>query len=297
MESYPDNRQPDIEKANMQSVFLTSNFKLWVVAFIFFLTFFHLFTSLAFPNSRILPEKLVLTVVLGLIAYLWTQEIRDRERLQAMNEQLIIAHRKLQDAEVNTISSLVLFEEAKDPYIRGHSNRVTMFSLAMAEALELSASTKETIRRASMLHDLGKISIKDSILLKPGPLTDAEWDIVKRHPQIALDILDPLKFLYLEKRIILYHHERIDGKGYPAGLKDKEIPFESRIIAVADTFDAMNTARIYREPCSKEFILSELKKVSGTQLDSQFVDVFLGLIDKNPQFWERTLGTPEFPVS
>jgi len=273
---------------DIDSPFLSSTFKVWIVGLIFFMVFMHLFALIVLPGVKIISDKFILGLALVLIGYLWTQELRDRYRLQEMNQTLIDAQRKLEEAEIDTITSLILMEEAKDPYVHGHSGRVSKFSVAMAEALNYSQDTKETIRRAALLHDMGKLIISDDVLLKPVKLNDEEWDVIKQHPQKAVDILEPLRFLHLEKKIILHHHERVDGQGYPKGLKEQEIPLESRIIAIADTFDAMNSTRIYREPCSKEYILTELRKVAGTQLDADLITVFLRLLEENPWFWERT---------
>lgn len=281
---------PGPQKYNVQDIhrpFLSQSFKVWLAGLIFILVFFQLFNALAFPQVVILSGEWSLAIVMVLIGYLWTQELRDRYRLQQMNSELITTQEKLEIAEVDTITSLILMEEAKDPYVHGHSSRVAKFSLAIAQSLHFSKDTLEVIRRASQLHDLGKLVISDNVLLKPGKLTPQEWALVRRHPQIAVDILNPLKFLYLEKKIILHHHERIDGTGYPARLKGKDIPLESRIIAVADTFDAMNSNRIYREPCTKDFIVQELNCVAGTQLDSSLVTSFLSVLNAHPDFWLR----------
>ena len=128
----------------------------------------------------------------------------------------------------------------------------------------------------------------DEILKKPDKLNDEEWKIMKRHPQGSIDILEPLEFLSQEKEIILHHHERYDGGGYPSGLKGEDIPLGARIMAVADTFDAMNSERPYRKSLPEEVIISELKRVSGSQLDSAIVSIFLNLLKKKPDLWERS---------
>lgn len=268
--------------------YLSANFKIWLVGFIFFLIFFYCFTIYVNPRAEVLSNGLILGTVLALVSYLWSQEVRDRDRLRAMNDDLIQIHKKLQDAEIATIASLIRVEEAKDIMARGHSERVAKLSVAMAEAKGFSENTKEMIRRAAILHDVGKLAIPDSILQKPGKLTDEEWEPIRKHPQMAVEILEPLKFLTLEKKVILHHHERIDGAGYPTGLKGAEIPLESRIIAVADTFDAMNSSRMYRENFSKEHIISELRRVANSQLEASLVELFLRLLEHNPGFWERT---------
>ncbi len=267
--------------------FLSGTFKLWIVAIIFIAIGLHLYAIKAYPQAIIISSEIILGIVLALVAYLWVQELRDRYRLQALNKALVSAQKQLQQAEIDTITVLILTEEAKDSYVRGHTKRVARYSLAIATAMGFSKEDQDVIERAGILHDLGKIGISDSILKKPGKLNDEEWKIMKSHPQRGLEILKPLKFLPVEKEIILHHHERYAGGGYPDGIKGEAIPIGARIMAVADTFDAMNSARSYRKPLSKEAILSELKKVSGGQLDPSAVSIFLDLLGKNPYFWER----------
>ncbi len=267
--------------------FLSNTFKLWIVAIIFLIVFLHLYATMAYPKAVIVSSEIILGTVLALIAYLWVQELRDRYRLQSLNEALIVAQKKLQEAEIDTIAVLILTEEAKDPYVRGHTKRVSQYALAIAKAMGLPEEDQKIIERAGILHDLGKIGIVDNILNKPGKLNDEEWKIMKGHPQRGLEIIEPLKFLPVEKEIVLHHHERYAGGGYPEGIKGEEISMGARIMAVADTFDAMNSARPYRKPISKDTILAELEKVSGTQLDPTVVKVFLELLQKNPRFWER----------
>ncbi len=275
------------EKNGKGRAFLSDTFKLWIVAIIFLIVFFHLYAVVVYPNAVIISSEIILGTVLALIAYLWVQELRDRYRLQSLNEALIVAQKRLQEAEIDTIAVLILTEEAKDTYVRGHTKRVSQYALAIAKAMGFSQEEQKIVERAGILHDLGKISIGDSILNKPGKLNDEEWKIMKGHPQRGLEILEPLKFLPVEKEIILHHHERYAGGGYPEGIKGEEISPGARIMAVADTFDAMNSARPYRKPLSKDTILAELEKVSGTQLDPRVVKVFLELLQVNPSFWER----------
>ena len=276
-----------MDKKKKHQPFLSGIFKLWIVAIIFFIVFLHLYAITTYPQTIIVSSEIILGIVLALIAYLWIQELRDRNRLQALNKALIVAQKQLQQAEIDTIAVLILTEEAKDPYTRGHSEKVAQYSLAMGKAMGFSEEEQSIIERAGILHDLGKIGIVDSILNKPGKLNEEEWEIMKSHPRRALEILEPLKFLPAEKEIILHHHERYSGGGYPDGIKGEDIPIGGRIMAVADTFDAMNSARPYRKALSKEAILSELKRVSGDQLDPSIVSIFLDLLQKNPYFWEK----------
>ena len=276
-----------VNKDKKDKTFLSNTFKLWTAAIIFFIVLFHLYATKAYPKAVIVSSEVILGTVLALIAYLWVQELRDRYRLQVFNAALIAAQARLQEAEINTIAVLILTEEAKDPYVRGHTKRVSQYALAIAKAMGFSQQEQKTIERAGILHDLGKIGIDDSILNKPGKLNDQEWKIMKEHPQRGLEIIAPLPFLSVEKEIVLHHHERYAGGGYPEGIKGEDISIGARIMAVADTFDAMNSARPYREPLSRDTILTELKKVSGTQLDPVVVKIFLELLQKNPSFWEK----------
>lgn len=276
-----------MSKKKKYRLFLSGTFKLWIVAIIFVTIVLHLYAIKTYPKTIIISSEIILGIVLALVAYLWVQELRDRYRLQSLNKALVGAQKQLQQAEIDTITVLILTEEAKDPYVRGHSKRVAKYSLAIAIAMGLSKEECDVVERAGILHDLGKVGIDDSILKKPGKLNDEEWRVMKSHPQRGLEILKPLKFLPSEKEIILHHHERYAGGGYPEGIKGSEISMGARIMAVADTFDAMNSARSYRKPLPKEAILAELKKVSGEQLDPSVVNVFLDLLQKNPYFWER----------
>ncbi|MBU3933316.1 MAG: HD-GYP domain-containing protein [Candidatus Omnitrophica bacterium] len=266
---------------------ISSTFKLWLVAIIFFLTFFHLYAIYNYPQARIISNEVLLGLVLTLVGYLWIQELRDRERLQAINLALIKAQRQLEHAEIDTIAALILAEEAKDPYVRGHSKRVTRCAVELAQELGFSQEQRKTIERAGILHDIGKIGISDAILRKPDKLNEEEWTVIKKHPRRAAEILEPLRFLTKEKEMICHHHERFDGKGYPDGLKAEEIPLGARILAVVDTFDAMNSERPYRKSLAEDAITSELKSACGNQLDPGVVSAFLGLLKKKPSLWER----------
>lgn len=269
----------------MDKRFLSPSFKLWVVSFIFFLIFIHLYLLQAYPDSQVIPEELLLGVTLVLVGYLWVQEYRDRRRLEELHLALLNAHERLKQAEIDTISVLILTEEAKNPYLKGHSNRVAQYALAIAKEMGSSEDMQDLIRRAGMLHDIGKIGISDQILNKPDRLDEKEWEIMKNHPRQGVNLLKPLQFLSREKEIVLHHHERIDGQGYPEGERTREVSVGARIIAVADAFDAMNSERSYRKKMSRDQIIDQLEKAAGTQLDATAVEVFLGLLEKNPYFW------------
>ncbi len=185
-----------------------------------------------------------------------------------------------------TILSLFHAEEAKDIYTKGHCSRVTKYATLIAESLGLRGDDLEVVIRAGLLHDLGKIKISESILDKPDKLNQEEWKVVKNHPKDGEEMLKPLKFLGKEREIILHHHEKCDGTGYPNGLKKDEIPLGSRILAVADTFDAMNSKRAYRNALPKDVILEELKNVKDSQLDGIIVEKFLEILKRHPDLWD-----------
>jgi len=179
----------------------------------------------------------------------------------------------------NTIRALVLAIEAKDPYMRGHTERVTEYAIAVARVLKMPPPELEILRYAGEVHDVGKISIPDSILGKPGRLTSAERAIIELHPVKGEELLEPLDFLKPVRPIVRHHHERYDGRGYPDRLKKKEIPLLSRIIACADAFDAMTSDRPYRiRKLTLEEALDEIRNNSGTQFDPCIAHIFIKTI-------------------
>jgi len=180
-----------------------------------------------------------------------------------------------------TIVSLAAAIDARDHYTHGHSRRVAKIALTLAKKLKLSEAAIEKTRLSSMLHDIGKIGVPDQILLKPGKLTDMEWDVIKKHPAHAVAILKHLPRLKHIIPIVYHEHERYDGKGYIEGLKGKEIPMESRIIAVADAYEAMTSNRPYRRAMRKEKAINEIRINSGTQFDPDVVKTFLKVVNKN----------------
>ena len=168
--------------------------------------------------------------------------------------------------------------DAKSKWTKGHSERVTHYAVAIAKEMGLLEKDIETLRIAALLHDVGKIGTYDVILDKPGRLNEEEWNLIRMHPAKGEEILSPIKQLQDILPIIRHHHERIDGKGYPDGLKGEEIPLLPRVIAVADSFDSMTSDRPYRPAPSREYAMSELKKYSGIQFDPQAVEAFLRIL-------------------
>lgn len=180
---------------------------------------------------------------------------------------------------VDTLKALVSTIEAKDHYTKEHSQRVTYYAIAVARKLECSEEQIEELQFAGIIHDIGKIGISDRILQKTGRLTSEEYTIIKRHPGIGDSIVKPLGLIQSERDIIRHHHERFDGKGYPDGLGGSEIPRLARILAVADSFDAMTSKRPYREGLSVSDALRELRANSGTQFDPETVITMISCIE------------------
>ena len=173
----------------------------------------------------------------------------------------------------DTLESLVATIEAKDRYTRQHSRRVSKLSRSLGERMKLSREEIESLRFATLLHDIGKIGVRDSILMKNGKLTDEEYEIIKQHPVIGDQIVQPLGLTDAERGIIRHHHERIDGNGYPDGLKGEEISMLTRIVSVADAFDAMTSTRSYRKALSIDEAFTELRRGIGKQFDESIVKV------------------------
>jgi putative nucleotidyltransferase with HDIG domain len=178
----------------------------------------------------------------------------------------------------NTMLSLVHALELKDPYTRGHSERVASYAISIAQYLGLAEEVLTAIRYASWLHDCGKIGVSENILNSEGPLDEAELHIIRNHPMWGADVARKARLSDIIVNTILSHHERYDGKGYPSGLQDGEIPFEARIISVADIYDALTTERPYRKAYTPERALEMLISMKGNVLDPQIVDCFSSVI-------------------
>jgi len=180
--------------------------------------------------------------------------------------------------EFQEIMALARSVEEKDEATEGHCSRIERLSLRTGERLGLTGDQLITLSYAAYLHDVGKIKVPDEILNKPGPLTDEEWEEMRRHPDYGAKMLQEKDFLKDAAEIVRAHHERYDGTGYPRGLKGEEIPIEARIISVVDAYDAMTSDRPYRRAMSKEEAFEELKKNAGTQFDPRVVNAFLTVI-------------------
>jgi putative nucleotidyltransferase with HDIG domain len=177
--------------------------------------------------------------------------------------------------------------DAKDSYTRGHSDKVAAYAVMIGEELGLSHDQRIALEMAAYLHDIGKIGIKEEILLKPGKLTDDEMAQMSHHPLIGANILKPVGFPWPITPIVRHHHERWDGDGYPAGLKGEEIPLLARVLTVADAFEAMTADRPYRRGITPEEGLEELMRCAGTQFDARVVTAFSEVMARAPRFEEN----------
>jgi len=181
---------------------------------------------------------------------------------------------------MRTIRVLAHAIDARDHYTHDHSENVAKYAVAIARQMNMTVKEIEIIRDASELHDLGKIGIEDTILMKPAALTPEEWNQVKLHPQMGAQILEPLTFLTDVIELVRQHHEHFDGSGYPAGRRGDEIILGARIIHLADAFEAMTSARSYRKvPLSREEAIAEIQRKSNTQFDPRVVEAFLQVVN------------------
>jgi putative two-component system response regulator len=181
-------------------------------------------------------------------------------------------------AHLQTVTMLANVIEARDQYTRGHIERVQKYALRLARALGWSSEALAILEFGALLHDIGKIVVPRDLLNKPTrPISTAEWTILRQHPEIGAKMLEGVDHLQPAIPYVLYHHERWDGNGYPAGLAGTAIPIEGRLLAIADTFDAITSDRAYRKALDKEAALSEIIKGRGTQFDPEMADVFVTL--------------------
>jgi putative nucleotidyltransferase with HDIG domain len=207
-----------------------------------------------------------------------TREIREHLRLERRRrEELDHTLTLLEQSYHDTIDALIMALDYRDNETQGHTQRVSVYSVELAERLGVNGADLETLKRGAILHDIGKIGVPDTILRKPSKLTDAEWTEMRRHVQYGYDMLKDIAFLQDAAKIVLHHHERFDGLGYPNKASREDILFGARIFVVADTFDAMTSERPYRRALPYEQTKAEIHRCAGTQFDPKVVDTFLGV--------------------
>lgn len=207
------------------------------------------------------------------------KSIKQMREIKRINEELSDAKDQLEKAYLESIQTLRYTVEAKDTYTRGHSDRVSEFAVLIGEKMGLNEAELKTLRIGGLFHDIGKIGIPDSILLKESKLSDDEYSEIKHHPSIGAHILSNATIFADIIPIVKYHHERYDGRGYPENLKGEEIPLLARITSVADAFDAMSSRRTYRNNLEFEVIKDEIRKNRGTQFDPKAADIFLDILE------------------
>ncbi len=220
-------------------------------------------------------DQLLLLVESGIKA------ISQMNLIRKINTELKDTYDKLEKAYMESIQTLRFTVEAKDTYTRGHSDRVSEYSVLIGQKLGLSDQDINNLRVGGLFHDIGKIGVPDNILLKNSKLTEDEYSEIKNHPAIGAHILSNATIFKDVLPIVKHHHERFDGNGYPGKLKGEEIPFLARITAVADAFDAMTSRRTYRDSLSLDMVKSEIQKCKGSQFDPICADAFLDILNND----------------
>ena len=209
------------------------------------------------------------------------KSIEQMNIIKKINEELKESQEQLKTAYLESIQTLRYTVEAKDKYTRGHSDRVSEYSVLIGKYMNLPEEDLEILRIGGLFHDIGKIGIPDAILLKDSKLTDEEYSEIKNHPSIGKHILSNAKIFENIIPIVLHHHEKFNGNGYPEKLSGQNIPLHARIAAIADTFDAMTSKRSYRNALSLDVVREELINCSGTQFDPEILKVFLDILDNH----------------
>lgn len=209
------------------------------------------------------------------------KSIKQMNEIKKINEELSDTYEKLEKAYLESIQTLRYTVEAKDTYTRGHSDRVSEYSVLLGKHLNLPEEELNKLRIGGLFHDIGKIGVPDAILQKENKLTDDEYSEIKNHPSIGAHILSGATIFSDIIPIVKHHHEKYDGTGYPGRLKGEEIPYLARIAAIADSFDAMTSRRTYRNSLSLDVVISEFKRCRGTQFDPELDDAFLDIIENH----------------
>lgn len=206
------------------------------------------------------------------------KSIAQMNEIKKINEELKTTYEKLENSYLESIETLRYTVEAKDTYTRGHSDRVSEFSVLIGKYVGLSDVDLKTLQIGGLFHDIGKIGVPDTILQKNSKLTDDEYSEIKNHPSIGSHILSTASIFKDIIPIVKHHHERFDGHGYPSQLAGNDIPYLARITAIADTFDAMTSKRSYRDALPLDVVIAEFERCKGSQFDPELADVFLNIL-------------------
>ena len=233
-------------------------------------------------------DQLLLLVESGIKSIIQMQEIK------RINVELADTYEKLEQAYMDSIQTIRYTVEAKDTYTKGHSDRVSAYSVLIGEKMGLPEEDIKRLRIGGLFHDVGKIGVPDNILQKEGHLTTNEYSEIKNHPSIGVHILSSATLFQDILPIVKHHHERYDGTGYPSRLAGDDIPFLARITSMADSFDAMTSRRVYRDSLPLDKVIEEIEKNKGTQFDPKIADVFLDILrndyDKIRKIKEEQFG-------
>jgi putative nucleotidyltransferase with HDIG domain len=222
-----------------------------------------------------------------------TSKKNNSKKSHPRNEQPIDIAELLEKTHFETIMAFSEALEARDQYTAGHSRRVMEYSKGIGQRMKLDKTDIEDLKRSALLHDIGKIGIPDIVLNKKTKLTDEEYTTIKSHPATGAAILKYIRAFKDLVPAVYHHHERFDGEGYPEGVKGTAIPLHARIIAIADTFDAMTSSRSYRNALSFRSALSELERNKGVQFDPDIADIFIEILQESPFYFSR-FREPEY---
>ena len=241
--------------------------------------------AMDFIKKPFVPEVLLLRVrhTLDLIRLQTDLE----KEVEKKTQEVMAQHEKLERISMQIATTLSGAIDAKDTYTNGHSTRVAEYSREIARRAGLSEKAQEDIYMIGLLHDVGKIGVPDAIINKQAKLTDEEYAIIKTHPAMGANILKNITEFPKLSTGARWHHERYDGRGYPDGLAAEDIPFEARIIAVADAYDAMSSRRSYRDVLPQEIVREEVQKGKGTQFDPVFAEIMLAMMDEDTDYQMR----------
>jgi putative two-component system response regulator len=242
--------------------------------------------AMDFIKKPFIPEVLLLRVrhtieLIRLQSDLSSEVEKKTVELRKKTDQLIEEHNKTERMTMQIVKALSGAIDAKDTYTNGHSTRVAQYSREIAKRFGYEEKRLEEIYMMGLLHDVGKIGIPDAVINKPANLNEDEFEVIKTHPVLGAKILGAIKEMPSLANGARWHHERYGGGGYPDNLKGEDIPIEARIIAVADSYDAMTSHRSYRAPLPQDVVRSEIEKGKGTQFDPRFADIMIHMIDED----------------